>query len=114
MQTNANAIDDLAVFPFMNDLTILSQLKVELPEYLAKAEDVSSDMAPLEWWARQNTAYLTGQLQLIKIILIQLFSAAVERVFNLLKASFNECQDGTHGRSYAPAQFQYYGSNEDF
>ena len=46
MQPNANAIDGLAVFPFF---TILSQLKAELPEYLVKAEDLSADMAPLQW-----------------------------------------------------------------
>ena len=44
MQPNANAIDDLAVFPFLNDPALLSQLKVELPEYLGKAEDVSSSV----------------------------------------------------------------------
>ena len=54
MQPNANAINDLAVFPFLNDIALLSQLKVELPEYLVKAEDVSANMAPLEWWDRQE------------------------------------------------------------
>ena len=54
MQPNANAIDGLAVFPFLNNPTILSNLKLELPEYLVKAEDVSADMAPLEWWERQE------------------------------------------------------------
>lgn len=52
MQPDANAIDGLAVFPFVNNPTILSQLKAELPEYLLKAEDVSADMSPLEWWER--------------------------------------------------------------
>ena len=54
MQPNANAINDLAVFPFLNDIALLPQLKVELPEYLVKAEDVSANMAPLEWWDRQE------------------------------------------------------------
>ena len=53
MQPNANAINNLAVFPFLNDIALLPQLKVELPEYLVKA-DVSANMAPLEWWDRQE------------------------------------------------------------
>ena len=56
-------------------------------------------MSQLTWHLQsggqdRNTAYLTGQLQLEKIILIQPSSAAAERVFSLLKVSFNERQDG--------------------
>lgn len=49
MQPDANAIDALAAFPFLRNPAILSQLKAELSEYLVKTEDVSADMAPLEW-----------------------------------------------------------------
>ena len=54
MQPDANAIDDVAVFPFLNDPALLSQLKAEFPEYLVKAEDVSAYITPLEWWDRQE------------------------------------------------------------
>ena len=94
MQPKANAVDDLAVFPFFNDRALLSQLKVELPEYLVKAADVAADMAPLEWWTRQEHSLPHWSASVRKIILIQPSSAAAERVFFLLKVSFNERQDG--------------------
>ena len=68
MQPNANAVDDLAVFPFLNDPALLSQLKLE---YLVKAEDVSADMAPLAWWARQEHSLPHRSASVRKIILIR-------------------------------------------
>jgi len=59
MQPDASAIDALTAFPFLADATTLHHLKTELPDYLAIAQDVSINMAPLEWWNRQRT-YLTG------------------------------------------------------
>ena len=49
MQPDANAIDGLVAFPFLNDPDTLSLLKTELPDYMAKATDVSFEMEPLEW-----------------------------------------------------------------
>jgi len=59
MQPDASAIDALTAFPFLADATTVHHLKTELPDYLAIAQDVSINMAPLEWWNRQRT-YLTG------------------------------------------------------
>ena len=53
-------------------------------------------MSPLAWWARQEHSLLHWSASVRKIILIQPSSAAAERVFSLLKASFNERQDGAH------------------
>ena len=92
MQPDANAIDALAAFP-LRDPAILSQLKAELPEYLVKAADVSADMALLEWWDRQELTLPHWFASVRKIILIQPSSAAAERVFSLMKASFNRSQD---------------------
>ena len=72
MQPDANTIDGLAVFPFLNDPTILSQLKGELPEYLVKAEDLSADMAPLEWQEHNLPTWFAS------IFLIQPSSSAAE------------------------------------
>ncbi len=93
MKPDASAIDALAKFPFLNDPTTLSHLKTELPDYLAKATDVSGDMAPLEWWDRQVQELPHWSAAVRKIILVQPSSAAAERVFSVLKASFNESQD---------------------
>ena len=54
MQSTVNSIDNLAFSPSLNDLALLSQLKAESPEYLVKADDVSADTTPLEWWERQE------------------------------------------------------------
>ena len=89
-----------AVFPFLNNPTILSQLKAELPEYLVKAEDLSADMTPLEWWKGQEHNLPTWFASVKKIVLIQPSSTAAERVFSLLKASFNEHQDKTISRHH--------------
>ena len=38
MQPTAQDVDQLSVFPFLSDPTILASLKVELPSYLAKQQ----------------------------------------------------------------------------
>ena len=50
MQPNAASIDDLAVFPFVNNQAILDDLKAELPLYLAKAADTDSSFEALDWY----------------------------------------------------------------
>lgn len=93
IQPDSTAIDALAALPFLRDPSILSQLKAELPEYLVKAADVSADMAPLEWWDRQEHSLPHWSASVRKTILIQPSSAAAERVFSLMKASFNRSRD---------------------
>ena len=58
-RTRCQCYQRSTAFPFLADATTLHHLKTELPEYLAKAQDVSINMAPPEWWNRQST-YLTG------------------------------------------------------
>ena len=94
IQPDANAIDALAAFPLLNNSVTLSQLKTELPDYLVKAANVSVDMALLEWWDRQIDSLPHWSAAVKKIILVQPSSAAAERVFSLLKASFSDRQDG--------------------
>jgi len=93
MQPDASAIDALTAFPFLADATTLHHLKTELPDYLAKAQDVSINMAPLEWWNRQTENLPHWLAAVRKIVLIQPSSAAAERVFSILNTSFGERQD---------------------
>ena len=58
-RTRCQCYQRSTAFPFLANATTLHHLKTELPEYLAKAQDVSINMAPPEWWNRQST-YLTG------------------------------------------------------
>ena len=84
MQPDATAVDSLSAFPFLVDAT--SGLKAELPTYLAKAADVrKANATELPCWSAAAR----------KVLLVQPSSAASERVFSLLKASFGDQQDST-------------------
>ena len=50
MNADTTAVDSLGAFPFLNNQFILNSLKVELPTYLALAQDVSSEYDTLSWW----------------------------------------------------------------
>ncbi len=95
MQPDAAAIDELCSIPFLNFPATLDALKQELPTYLARAAGVDPKFSALEWW-RQNAGDLPHWSSAAKkLLLIQPSSAAAERVFSLLKASFNEQQDNS-------------------
>ena len=92
MQPDAAVLDCLAVMPFLDTVT-LQNLKTELPLYLAKAADISLDYDPIQWWRMNSTALPFWSAALRKVLLIQPSSAAAERVFSLLNASFIDQQD---------------------
>ena len=50
MNADTTAVDSLGAFPFLNSQSILSSLKVELPTYLALAQDISPEYDTLSWW----------------------------------------------------------------
>ena len=94
------SIQQLRAFPFLNEDAIVDGLCQELPAYLARAEGVSfraDNMADLaakkvEWW-RQNADNLPHWAAAVKmVILVQPSSAATERVFSLLRATFSDQQ----------------------
>ena len=95
MQPDATAVETLTAFPFLNSANAITGLKTELPTYLAKAADVEPASCPLEWWKQNFTELPLWSSVARKVLLIQPSSAASERVFSLLKASFGEQQDGT-------------------
>ena len=49
MNADVNAIDSLAAFPFLNNLSVLNNLKLELPTYVGLAQDVSPENDTLNW-----------------------------------------------------------------
>ena len=70
----------------------LTNLKSELPAYLAKAADVSPDVGVLEWW-KQHKDDLPHWISAAQLVaLVQPSSAAAEKVFSLLNASFGDQQ----------------------
>ena len=80
-------------FPFLADA--ITGLKAELPTYLAKAANTSPSFCPLEWWKANASDLPCWSAASGKVLLAQPSSAASERVFSLLKASFGEQQDNS-------------------
>ncbi|PFX14310.1 DNA-directed primase/polymerase protein [Stylophora pistillata] len=89
------SVESLRAFPFLDSDAIINGLKAELPVYLAAAEDVNvlSEEQKVEWWHRQEERLPRWATAVKQVLLIQPSSAAAERVFSILKASFNEQQD---------------------
>ena len=90
--TAASVDESLCCIPFF-DANEREKLKEELPTYLAEAADIDRDFDQLQWWKLHATTLPNWSAAAKKIILIQPSSAAAERVFSLLKASFGEQQD---------------------
>lgn len=83
LKPDSSALDELLHIPFMNS-TIISNLKIELPSYLAKCADISADVCPLVWWRSNASELPHWSSATANIVLIQPTSAASERVFSLL------------------------------
>ena len=95
MRPTAISLDQsLSTVPFITQAEI-EDLKKELPDYLARVADLSEGFDPVEWWKLHSTTLPHWSTCARKIFLIQPSSAAAERVFSLLKASFGEQQDSS-------------------
>ena len=83
-------VRELANFPFIYDNDV-DGLILELPQYLAASSGVhATDI--LDWWKRHKEALPRWSREAAKICLCKPSSAAAERVFSLLKASFSNQQ----------------------
>ena len=89
----SNDVDALQAFPFLNESSVLENLKKELPTYLTKEADLDSNIDPLEWWRDHSDDLLCWSAAVGKILLVRPSSAAAERVFSLLQNSFGSFQD---------------------
>ena len=90
--TNA-LVESLRAFPaFLNSDTTIDGLKAELPAYLAAAEDVviPTEEKKVEWWCGNEEQLPRWASTVKQFLLVQPSSATAERVFSILKASFNE------------------------
>ena len=61
--------------------------------YSSECADTDADFCPLEWWRRSSADKPTWSACARKVLLVQPSSAASERAFSMLKASFHEQQD---------------------
>ena len=92
LQPTCCDIDELRVLKFLNSKTI-DGLKSELPVYMSKAADLSSNICKLTWWKRHAVELPCWSNACKSLLLIQPSSAAAERVFSLLNNSFNDQQN---------------------
>ena len=86
-----NDLDKLRIFPFLNS-NIIDQLKLELPKYMAAAEDISPTVDTIVWWKRHANDLPHWSKACKMLLLVQPSSAAAERVFSILLSSFTATQ----------------------
>ena len=89
LKPSSTDIDELNVFPFLNSSEMLVG---ELPSYITKSDGVSTEFDKLAWWKSHQHELPNLSKACKTALLIQPSSAAVERVFSLLKNSFKENQ----------------------
>ena len=89
MLPTASNVDELSYFPLS---TMLSNLKAELPSYVAKVDGVDPSFCRLRWWKNNCTSLPHWSALARQILLVQPSFAAAERVFSLLTNSFGDQQ----------------------
>ena len=84
-------MESLRAFPFLDSDTTIYGLKAELPA----AEDVliQNEEKKVEWWCGHEEQLPRWASAVKQVLLVQPSSATAERVFSILKASFNEQQN---------------------
>ena len=85
-------LDSLRAFPCLDEDSIIDGLKSELPEYMAKAEDVAPTISRTDWWSDHESELPNWSNACKQSLLFQPSSAAAERVFSLLQNSFKDQQ----------------------
>ena len=78
IRPDANAINSLKAFPFLNFSTIIAGLNSELSDYLACAAGVPSEV---QFWQQESRDLPTWCASFCKVLLIQPTSAAAESIF---------------------------------
>ena len=89
IEPDAEAINSIKAFPFLDSQEILNDLKQELPSYQAKVIDLDPAVDILQWWHRNEHELSCWAAAARKILLVQPSSTASEQVFSLLKSSFS-------------------------
>ncbi len=86
-------VNDLRLFPFLDDDGVIAGLQNELPAYLAEADGVQIEHGQeLQWWKARRQQLPHWSAAARRLALVQPSSAAAERVFSLLHAAFDDQQ----------------------
>ena len=94
MQIDEESVQQLRHFPFLDKDDVILALLHELPQYLAEARMHPTRPTHCNGGRRRPPFLPYWVKAFSKVLLVQPSSAASERVFSLLKASFSEQQDG--------------------
>ena len=81
MKPDSSVVDSLSVFPFLNDPSVIENLKLELPLYITKTADINSDFCPLKWWKLHSSEILEWSSAAAKVLLLQPSSACCGTCF---------------------------------
>ena len=90
LNSNATTVEELRAFPFLED--VIPNFIAELAQYLGLADGVAK-VDLLDWWFKNEEKLPSWEAAYKKVILCQPSSAAVERVFSILKSSFDTDQN---------------------
>ena len=95
MRPTPATVEALRILPFLDNDATIHDLIRELPQYVAAAQDVviEQEEKKVEWWQAHADRLPNWSMAVKKILLVQPSSAAAERVFSILAASFNDQQD---------------------
>ena len=89
------SVEALRIFPFLDNDATIDGLVRELPQYITATQDVAIECEgrKVEWWKVHEERLPNWSSAVKKVLLVQPSSAAAERVFSLLSASFHEQQE---------------------
>ena len=95
MAPDVSIVNSLSEITFLNNKTILDNLKLELPQYIAVSADTSPEVDVMSWWAEHSEELPHWSSAAKMVALIQPLSDAVERVFSILTNTFNAQQESS-------------------
>ena len=95
IQPVAADVDELTFIPALKCDSTIVALKRELPAYIAKTSGLASEADPLEWFKKYEGDISCWAAAFKLVALIQPSSAAAERAFSLLNASFSSMQQSS-------------------
>ena len=85
-------VSALRIFPFLNSDKIIDGLIAELPNYVAAVQDVvvTTEEEKVKWWCQHVERRPCWSAAVKQVLLLQPSSAAAERAFSLLSATFRD------------------------
>ena len=88
-------VQGLRLFPFLNSNHVIHGLITELLNYVGAAHNITMacEEDKVKCWRQHSDRLPHWSSAVMKVLLVQPSSAAVERVFSIIDSSFNDSQD---------------------